>query len=378
MDYLDAQSNAAPQQAAHWAQLADCWQKKLWHQMSVKLLSLRQDEYFLQDQNLLEMHRRFVSRFADQIKQLVFVHFSIAAANQLEDGKERLAFLETISKIEHVQQDPQARLLCKLEIALMSVDLGDMKGAKTLIAEGKTEQDEFAGIMESDIYSKFFLANMAFCKAIGDSSKYFQNTMLYLTYTHLDSIPEQERITVASDVGLAALLGETYNFGELLRHPILDIVRTNTAWLADMLLAFNAGDIKTYERLFADASTSNPTLAAKRDFLNQKVRIMTLMEIVLSRSSSERTLSFAQVAQALDCKESQVEMLVMKAFSLKLLRGKIDQVNENARFTWVQPRVLDMNQVARLRDRLDAWGREVSVSAANVERQAPELLSLAR
>lgn len=35
----------------------------------------------------------------------------------------------------------------------------------------------------------------------------------------------------------------------------------------------------------------------------------------------------------------------MKAMSLQLVRGVIDQVAASVRFTWVQPRVLDRAQV---------------------------------
>ena len=44
----------------------------------------------------------------------------------------------------------------------------------------------------------------------------------------------------------------------------------------------------------------------------------------------------------------QVELLVMKALSLGLVKGSIDQVDKKVHMTWVQPRVLDRNQVKTL------------------------------
>ena len=41
----------------------------------------------------------------------------------------------------------------------------------------------------------------------------------------------------------------------------------------------------------------------------------------------------------------QVELLVMKALSLGLVKGSIDQVDAKVHMTWVQPRVLDRDQV---------------------------------
>ena len=41
----------------------------------------------------------------------------------------------------------------------------------------------------------------------------------------------------------------------------------------------------------------------------------------------------------------KVELLVMKALSLKLVKGTIDQVEQFVQMNWVQPRVLDKEQV---------------------------------
>jgi 26S proteasome regulatory subunit N9 len=50
----------------------------------------------------------------------------------------------------------------------------------------------------------------------------------------------------------------------------------------------------------------------------------------------------------------------MKALSLGLLRGTIDQVAEVARINWVQPKVLDMKQIESMRARLKEWDSSVN------------------
>lgn len=42
---------------------------------------------------------------------------------------------------------------------------------------------------------------------------------------------------------------------------------------------------------------------------------------------------------------AQVELLVMKALSVGLVKGSIDEVDGRVHMTWVQPRVLDLQQV---------------------------------
>ncbi|KAG5632988.1 hypothetical protein DXG03_009252, partial [Asterophora parasitica] len=59
---------------------------------------------------------------------------------------------------------------------------------------------------------------------------------------------------------------------------------------------------------------------------------------------------------------------------LKLIRGSLDQVEEKAQITWVQPRVLSREQIGLLATRLDEWVNKLN---AVEQRIAPEVLSTA-
>ncbi len=69
----------------------------------------------------------------------------------------------------------------------------------------------------------------------------------------------------------------------------------------------------------------------------------------------------------------QVELLVMKALSVGLIKGLIDGVNQTVHVTWVQPRVLSIEQIEKMRDRLQQWTRHVHQTLLYVEQGTPEL-----
>jgi 26S proteasome regulatory subunit N9 len=46
--------------------------------------------------------------------------------------------------------------------------------------------------------------------------------------------------------------------------------------------------------------------------------------------------------------------------SLKLIRGSLDQVEEKAYISWVQPRVLSREQIGGLATRLDEWVKKLN------------------
>ena len=58
---------------------------------------------------------------------------------------------------------------------------------------------------------------------------------------------------------------------------------------------------------------------------------MAFLEMIFNCGKDERCLSFATVAQGCMVQPIEVEMLVMKAMSLDLVRGSIDEVAKLAR-----------------------------------------------
>lgn len=50
----------------------------------------------------------------------------------------------------------------------------------------------------------------------GLSADFYRNALLYLSYTALESLSEEERLQMAFDLGISALVGEDlYSFGDL-------------------------------------------------------------------------------------------------------------------------------------------------------------------
>jgi 26S proteasome regulatory subunit N9 len=63
----------------------------------------------------------------------------------------------------------------------------------------------------------------------------------------------------------------------------------------------------------------------------------------------------------------------MKALSLELIHGKIDQVAQIVQVDWVQPRVLDKKQIDEMRVRLSVWKEKVGQVVDLMQNETPEL-----
>ena len=63
----------------------------------------------------------------------------------------------------------------------------------------------------------------------------------------------------------------------------------------------------------------------------------------------------------------------MKALSLELIRGTIDQVDQIVRITWMQGRVLDKKGVEGMKERLEGWSQGVQALEGWVYRAGQEV-----
>lgn len=112
--------------------------------------------------------------------------------------------------------------------------------------------------------------------------------------------------------------------------------------------------------MLAGNISKNPLLEQHRQFLYVKISLSALTESVFRRPPHDRTLSFTTIAAETKVRPDEIEHLIMKALSLGLLKGTIDQVAKVARINWVQPKVLDMKQIEGMRQRLKEWDAGVN------------------
>ena len=83
--------------------------------------------------------------------------------------------------------------------------------------------------------------------------------------------------------------------------------------------------------------------------------ILALINMSFTRPSSSRTISFSEISARLNLPEDQLEMVIMKCLSLKLITGKIDQASKLLYVDQVAPRVLNQQQIEDMRSRLGMW-----------------------
>ena len=109
-------------------------------------------------------------------------------------------------------------------------------------------------------------------------------------------------------------------------------------------------------------------------YLEQKVRILAFLELLFNCGKNERCLSFDQVAQTCLVQPNEVEMLVMKAMSLELVRGSIDEVDMTVQIDWIMPRYLSVDHLKVLVNKMEDWEAKMENIIRVVENGSDELV----
>jgi len=364
----------------HYSNLRDYYDKKLWHQLTVTLEIIANHPYFEKGDELVQLYSNFVKDFEKKINQLSLVRILLRVVRQITDIQGATTFLEAILNKLNQQADREAYCMCLSEIAWLKLKLNRLDEAKPLYEKVGTILEGVTGA-DQTVYSSYYRGLSLYYKLKVQSTEFYRHSLLFLVYTPIEGLSASEQHSIAFDMGIAALVSkEIYNFGELLAQPILNALNgTAEEWLKNFLFAFNSGNIDKFNQFLNQYKTQIehlPALKASYGLLREKISMLALIELVFARPTEGRTLPFSEVASALKLPVDEVELVVMKALSLKLIRGVIDQVNETVTIWWVQPRVLDVNQVKKMHERLGRWIGDVNQLLTFMQNEtAPELLS---
>ncbi|CBJ31774.1 26S proteasome subunit like protein [Ectocarpus siliculosus] len=377
MDYIEQQALQYPDMADKYNKLGDLFSRKLWHQLTVALLEFVSDPANAEaGGGLVRLCTEFVANFEAKMNQLRFVQILCAVGKTCSDPLVATQLFETaLEKRERL--GPEASLLLESELGLLVLRAGKVAEAKEVVEKGKVAVEELESA-ETAVHSAYYRLSSEYYKTVGPPDSFYRSALMFLAYTPLEGIPQAERYTLATDISLAALTGEgVFNFGEVLATPILSMLDGSpNAWLGSMMQAFNMGDIDAFNKLCAEnqeTMSAQPALVSRATFTKEKIALLCLMNMVFERHSQDRNIPFEEIAARTKLPVDQVEWLVMRAMSLKLVKGVMDEVERLVHVSWVQPRVLEHSQLARLADRLGEWRGRVDEAHVYVEEQTPEL-----
>lgn len=391
MEFLAERKQLGDEFAGDWTEMEELYVKKLWHQLTLKVLAFVYKPEITGNPKhkllLTQMYEQFIHDFEHRINQLQLVEICLPVARAYKEPAQAISFLDNIK--EKVKHEDIPRLLCATATGAIYLEQKQLLEAKRVVEETDAELTRIDGV--TVVHGRYYELSSNYYKTIGNHSLYYKNALRYLGCIKVSELSAQTQQEHALFLSLAALLGEgIYNFGELLQHPVLQTLRgTRDQWLVDLLFAFNRGDLMQFDAL-RPSWEQQADLKAAEVKMRQKICLLCLMEMSFnqggnvkieggssssSSGSAKKQLSFADVSAATKLPEEEIELLVMRALSLGLVKGSIDQIDKKIFVSWVQPRVLDLNQIKNMSSRLGVWSTEVNKMIEQVHTNSHEILS---
>jgi len=389
MDFLDSETSKYPHLAESYQTLADLFREKKWHQLTEEMSKLVATPQFNEGRNLIDLYENFITKFEHRMNQLKFVQICSVIARQYcptkppveDEVKEAVGFMEFITeKRGRIGED--AYVVARMCIAELLVHLnGDenLKRARQILDESQPMLQDLAGSGgETVVNSSFYRVSCEYYKVAGPADEFYRTAIQFLAYTPQETLDPDVQKTLAIDVSLAALVGDTvFNFGEVLAQPILKVLDdSDAAWLHKLLEVFSAGDIDQFSAIMSnnkDAVNAQPVLVENIELLRRKIALLCLMQVIFVRPPEDRLIPLKEIAYATRLEADQVEWLLMKAMSKGLIKGQIDQIDQTVHVSWLKPRVLDGAQLETLRDKLQLWSQQVEKTLLFIESETPEM-----
>ncbi|CAH8587109.1 unnamed protein product [Schistosoma guineensis] len=375
-DYLNDRINEAGTFQDDWTELSNFYSKKLWHQLTLKLECLLKNPEFRSKTNLILLSTNFLGDFIYKINPLSLAELCVPISEQyvITDPQQGIKFLEEV-RDEFSGKSMDAKILFNTTIGMIYLTaLNDLPSARQIIENTQSQLDEIEGV--TTVHSRFYQLSSRYYQITGQHAEFYQEALRFLGCVDLNSLSIEEQKGWAFSVGLAAILSDgVYSFGELLTHDVLKSLQgSSQAWLIDLLQAFNRGDLNQLDQLRSRWCVQADLVAAEPK-LKDKVTLLCLVEMVFRQPTNKRTLTFVEISSTTRVPIDQVEHFLMKALSLKLIKGRIDEVNQCVSLTWLQPRVLDKEQIGSMCARLKEWSSTVEGMKNLVEVDTKSILA---
>ncbi|KAI5952014.1 RPN9 [Candida jiufengensis] len=359
-------------------QLEDFYERKLWHQLT----QILDEFYYTYDQTQIshdlknKLYSLFIQQFQSKLNSIKVVDF-LLESYPVKDTLDKLIslrkeFVDNLKKENNFKdnEDPEFKKILEnddsliyidLQIARYNLYLEKLDEAEKTLSRIEPKFESLNNEYSSKINAAYYLTKCQLYKLTKNYNEFYKNGLLYLS--SVSTLNQDEKIKLCYDLCIAALLGDkVYNFGELISHDILQEFNNEQSqyyWLYQLIQNLNSGNLKEFNKWKNIAFEKSPFLKNHEIFLNQKIIIMSLLELISLKSTTNKKLTFKEINEFTGTPLNDVEHLIIKCFSLKLIQGYINQIDEILIITWLQPRILNLDQVHSLYTHLVDWDNKV-------------------
>jgi 26S proteasome regulatory subunit N9 len=330
--------------------------QRLWYQLSDNLISLSNKPELQQSKDLIELYNGLIFFIEPTLNPMRYLEFVQNMLNNYKDNMEEgLTFIENIEK-KHKYKGEE-KIFIKIIKGFCYLELKKMYELEEIVLN--TEQDFSSNIeIDPSLYAQYYKLSSLYYEKKEDYDNFYNNAFQYLAYE--TKISDEDKLDLCYKMCSAMLIGEKlYNFAELIEKSFFKLMAgTKYEWISNLILSFNSAKVDQFLSMVQQNEKQikdNPVLRNKYEFLQIKIRIAALLELIFQRNKNERTLTFEDICKVCDTNDDNIEYICMKALSHGLIKGYIDDVEKKLVVNWIQPKYLEKEKIVMLEDRFTSW-----------------------
>nr|ADD38597.1 26S proteasome non-ATPase regulatory subunit 13 [Lepeophtheirus salmonis] len=373
-NYLDRQAVQIKAFSESFTYIKNSYNSKLYHEISLELLKCLENAKFLQSVDLKELYDIVVDDIRARLNPsnlakiagIVSVHIS---------NEDALTFI-TNDVIPHLNKTSEAFIIVQTALGhllLKKNSKASLEDCRTVVEETGLLLDGLSSV--GTAHSEFYRLSSLYYSAMNNPAMFYTEALKFVGCTSLTTLSNDEQCDWARKLGIAALIGPNiFSFGELLTNPIFHSLSDSELhkWILNLIQAFSVGDLQQVAK-FRDKIASDDLLSKHQSCMKEKALLMAILNLMFEQMGQSRNVSFEAVAKAIGKSEDNVEMMLMRALSLGLIRGKIDGVERHITMTWLKPKVLDGEQVRKMSCRLKEWTEKINTAQNGLDGEAKGL-----
>ena len=399
VEHCETMANLHTELSEKYTEISTLCRSKLWHQLTMSIQTfINNPETNLRTtpegtNSFLALYDKVVLCVDKKLNPLSLASIASSVADSLlrSDGTAAKAVLENLLEKKTrlgvpatLYTESKLNLLLLVLMEQQPPDDIDMPTALQPVKESIKKnaallQELAVETSSSLVHSAHYECSMKYRKAVGPPEAFYQEAISYLNYTSIETMEDPQSLAV--DLSLAALTGDgVFNFGQIVTKPILGVLKgTSYDWLVELIHTMANGNVEAFHTLtsrYAQDIQAQPALVNRAAVVKEKIALLALVNMVFDRPSNERTLTFQEMAERIQTDHvPDVELVVMRALSLKLMEGWLDQVSQEFQVTWVMPRVLTNDQMKEMGSRFAEWAVKVSKTKDYMDDNTPSLFA---
>ncbi|KAF1742611.1 hypothetical protein MXB_2950 [Myxobolus squamalis] len=275
---------------------------------------------------------------------------------------EAIAFLDKSSKLDSIVADESASVICASYKAKILLYKNEILSAHDILVSllPRVQSKGLSNI--AFVYFYDFALYYYFLDS--DHTSYYHNALKFYGFKGTASIDiDDDGVEKAYITAVSCIMSpHITNVGAVIYNKIIASELTKPKYfpIVDLLAALDGGNIQMFEAI-TPILIKHDIFSSKMDILKEKIVLMNILNNQLSFTCIIQNIimTFPMIACSANISIEMVEHFLIRAFSLEIVKGSIDQVNHTVNLTWVKPKFLAVEQIALLQTKLNHWNARI-------------------